>query len=151
MRYLRERQPAIWSFAVLLLLSGCSGTESDCNSSATRVSVIKIVSDNSNNALVDYAVRKSDAVNARADAASTSADKSEILEKARRTAVYRLGDTITTNSKSKHGRAATCTATVFATVEGATAQKQMDFKVERRPDGTLSVSVTPFQFEAAKD
>ena len=152
MRYLRERQPGIWSLPVLLLLSGCSGgAEPDCASSDTSASVIKTISGNSNNALVEYAVRKSGAVKVRVDAASTAADKSAILEKARQTAVYRLSDTTTTNSKSKDKRAVTCTATVFATVEGATAQKQVDFKVQQAPDGKLSVSVSPFQFEPSQD
>jgi hypothetical protein len=30
----------------------------------------------------------------------------------------------------------------------ATAQKQVDFKVEQTPDGNVSVSVRPFQFKA---
>jgi hypothetical protein len=42
----------------------------------------------------------------------------------------------------------TCSGLLFATVEDATAQKQVDFKVEQAPDGTLSVSVSPFQFSA---
>lgn len=149
MRQLRERQRTIWSLSALLLLNGCGGAGLDCASSDTRASVIKTLSGNSNNALVDYAVKNSDAVKARANAASTAADKFALLEKERRTAVYRLGDTITTNSKSRH--AVTCTATAFATVEGATAQKQIDFKIEQGPGGKLSVSVSPFQFEPTKD
>jgi hypothetical protein len=80
--------------------------------------VIKIVTDDSNNALVNYAVKKSDAVKARVDAASTEAEKSAILEKARQDAVYRLSDTIITNSKSKESRAVTCSGTMYTTVEG---------------------------------
>lgn len=151
MRFLRERGPSTWSLPVLLLLGGCGGIEPDCTSSDTRASVIKTISGNSENALVAYAVKKSDAVKAWLDAASTAADKSAILEKARQTAVYRLSDTITTNSKSKDGRAVTCTATVFATVEGATAQKQVDFRVQQAPDGKLAVSVSPFQFDPGQD
>jgi hypothetical protein len=151
MRYLWERQPVILSLPVLLLLSACGGTEPDCNSSDARISVNKTVSGNSNNALVDYAVKKSDAVKTKVEAASTEADKSSILEKARQSAVYRLSEAITTNSKSKDKRAVTCSGTMFTTVEGATVQKQVDFKVEQSPDGKLSVSVSPFQFEPSKD
>lgn len=42
---------------VLLLLSGCGGADPDCNSADTRDSVIKTVSGDSNNALVDYTVK----------------------------------------------------------------------------------------------
>jgi hypothetical protein len=139
------------SVPVLLLLSGCAGSEPDCTSSDARLSVIKTVSGNSNNALVDYATKKSDAVKTKVDAASAEADKSAILEKERQGAVYRLGDAITTNSKSKDKRAVTCSGTIYATVEGATVQKQVDFKVEQTPDGKLTVSVSPFQFEPSKD
>src|SRR5579872_3207517 len=118
MRYLRERQPTILSLPVLLLLSGCGGTEPDCASSDTRTSVIKTVSGNSNNELVDYAVRKSDALRAKIDTASTEAEKSAILEKARQDAVYQLSDTISTTSKSKVKRTVTCSADIFVTVEG---------------------------------
>jgi hypothetical protein len=33
-----------------------------------------------------------------------------------------------------------------ATVDDATAHKQVDFKVEQTQDGNVSVSVTPFKF-----
>ena len=151
MRHLRTRPPTLCSIPVLLLLAGCGGTEPDCSSSDVGTSVIKTVSGNGNNALVDYAVKNSDAVKTRVDAASTEAEKFAILEKARQSAVYRLGDTITTNSKSKDKRTVTCSGTMYTTVEGATAQKQVDFKVVQAPDGKLSFSVSPFQFERYKD
>ncbi len=141
----------MWSVPVLLLLSGCAGTEPDCTSSDVRVSVINTVSGNSNNALVEYAVKKSDVLKARIDAASTEAEKSAALQKAKQSAVYRLSDTITTNSKSKDKRAVTCSGNIYTTVEGTTVQKQVDFKVEEAPDGKLSVSVSPFQFEPSRD
>jgi hypothetical protein len=149
MRYLlRERQAAIWSLPVFYVLSACGAAEPDCNSADARASVIKTVSGNSNNALVDYAVNTSSALKTQLDAASTEADKSAILEKVRRSAVYRLSDKITTNSKD--ARAVTCSGTMFATVEGETVQKMLDFKVEQEPDGKLSVSVSPFQFAPSK-
>ena len=82
---------------VLLLLSGCGGADSDCNSADTRDSVIKTVSGDSNNALVDYAVKNSDALKKRLDAAGSEADKSAISAKLRQSAVYRLDEAITTN------------------------------------------------------
>jgi hypothetical protein len=55
MKYFRERQTVLWSLPVLLLLSGCGGAEPECDSLDTRNSVVKIVSGDSNNALVNWA------------------------------------------------------------------------------------------------
>ncbi len=140
----------MWSLLVSLLLTGCGGADPNCTSSDTRVSVIKIVSGDNNNSLAEYAVKKSDLVKARVEAASSETEKSAIREKARQGASYRLSDTISTNSKSKDKRAVTCSAIMFTTVEDATAEKQVDFKVEDTPDGK-SVSVAPFQFEPPHD
>jgi hypothetical protein len=83
-------------------------------------------------------------VEARVNKASTEAEKLAIWETARQSASYRLGDAISTNSESR--RAVTCSGLLSATVEDATAQKQVDFKVEHTSDGNISVSVSPFQF-----
>ena len=145
-KYLQERQTVLWSLPVLLLLSGCAGAEPECDSLDTRNSVVEIVSGDSNNALVNYAAKNSSVVEARANNASTEAEKLAILEKARQGGSYRLGDAISTNSKSKDRRAVSCSGLLSATVEDATAQKQVDFKVEQTPDGNVFVSVSPFQF-----
>jgi hypothetical protein len=108
--------------------------------------VVEIVSADSNNALVNYAVRNSGAVAARVSNTNTEADKLAILEKARQGAAYRLDDTIRTNSRSTARRAVTCTGLLYVTVEDVTAQKQVDFKVEQAADGKVSISVSPFQF-----
>ena len=148
MKYLREWAAVLWSLHGLLLLSGCGEGEAgpECDSSDARNSVIKIVSDDSNNALVNYAAKYSKAVQARANSADTESEKLAIWEKARQGASYSLGDEISTNSKSKDKRAVTCSGLLSATVEDTTAQKQVDFKVEQTPDGSLSVSVSAFQF-----
>ena len=146
MTYLRKRRTALLSLRVLLLLGGCGQAGPECDTPDTRNSVLKTVSDDSNNALVDYAAKNSSAVEARVNNAPTEAEKSAIWDKARQGASYRLDDTIGMNSRSR--RAATCSALLYATVEDATAQKQVDFKVEQAADGKLSVSVTPFQFAA---
>src|SRR5262245_52854330 len=132
--------------AVLLLLSGCGGATPECDSLDTRSTVVKIVSADSNNALVNYAVKNSGAVAAMVRNTNTEADKLAILEKARQGAAYRLDDTIRTNSRSKGKRAATCTGLLYVTVEDVTAQKEVDFKVEQAADGKASISVSPFQF-----
>jgi hypothetical protein len=65
MKLFREQEALLGCFSVLLLLSGCGGAEPECDAFDTRNSVVKIVSDDSNNALVNYAVKNSDAVAAR--------------------------------------------------------------------------------------
>jgi len=146
MTYFRERQTVVWSLPVLLLLSGCGGAEPECDSLDTRNSVVRIVSGDSNNALVNYAAKNSSVVEARVNRASTEAEKLTIWETARQGASYKLGEEISANSKSKDGRAVTCSGLLSATVEDATAHKQVDFMVEHTPDGNVSVSVSPFQF-----
>ena len=58
----------------MLLLSGCGGAESECDSLDTRNSVVKIVSGDNNNALVNYAAKNSSVVEARVNKASTEAE-----------------------------------------------------------------------------
>jgi hypothetical protein len=146
MEHFRKRQSVLWSLPALLLLSGCGGTVPECDSLYTRNSVLKIVSGDSNNALVNYAAKNSRVVEAMVNNANTEAEKSAIWEKARQGASYRLDDATSTNSKGIYKRAVTCSGLLYATVEDATAQKQLDFKVEQTPDGKVSVSVSPFQF-----
>ena len=136
----------LWCLPVLLLLSGCGRTEPACDSLDTRNSVLKILSDDSNNALVNYAAKNSSAVEAKENNAKTEAKKSEIKEKASQGASYRMDDQVNTNSKSNDKRTLTCSGTVYAVVGDTTAQKTVDFKVEQAPDGTVSVSVSPFKF-----
>ena len=145
-KHVRERQLAFGYLPVLLLLSGCGGTEPECDSPDARNSVIKVMSDDSNNALVNYAARNSSTVEAMLGKTNSEAEKSAILEKARQGAAYRLDDTIRTNTRNKAERTVTCTGLLYATVEDATAQKEVDFKVEQSADGNVSVSVSPFQF-----
>jgi hypothetical protein len=62
MKHFREGQSVLGCLPVLVLLSGCGGAMPECESLDTRSTVIKIVSDDSNNALVNYAVKNSSAV-----------------------------------------------------------------------------------------
>src|SRR5215468_6186460 len=130
MTYFPERRTVWWSLPVLLLLSGCGQAGPECDTLDTRNSVLKTVSGDSNNALVDYAARNSSAVEARVNHARTEAEKSAIWDKARQGASYKLDDTISLNSRSKDKRAASCSALLSATIEDATAEKQVDFRVE---------------------
>jgi hypothetical protein len=127
-------------------LNGCGGAEPECDSLDTHNSVVKIISDDSNNALVNYAVNNSSSVAAMVSNTNTEAEKLAIWEKARQGAVYRLDDRILTNSRNRSTRAVTCSGLLYVTVGDTIAQKQVDFKVERTTDGKMSVSVDPFLF-----
>lgn len=146
MKHFREGQSVLACLPVLLVLGGCAGTMPECDSLDARDAVIKIVSDDSNNALVNYAIMNSSAVAAMISNATTEAEKLAIWEKTRQGAAYRLDDATSTNSRSKAKRAVTCTGLLYATVEDVTAQKEVDFEVELAADGKISVSVSPFQF-----
>jgi F0F1-type ATP synthase membrane subunit b/b' len=141
-----QRQRVFWSLAILLLLSGCGRMPPDCDTSDTRDSVVKKVSGDSNNKLAKYAAKNSSAVEAAVNNASTEAERSAILERATRGASYLLDNAINTNSTSKDRRVVACSGLLSVTVDDATAQKQVDFKVEQTADGKMSVSVSPFQF-----
>jgi hypothetical protein len=78
--------------------------------------------------------------------ANAEAEKLVIWEKARQGAVYTLGDTILTNSRNRVTRAVTCSGLLYVTVGDATAQKEIEFKVEPTPDGKTLVSVNRFLF-----
>ena len=145
MKPFRKKQPSVlWWLCVLLLLNGCGEAEPECDSLDTRNSVFKTISDDGNNALVNYAVKHSNSVAAMARNTNTEAEKLAVWEKARQGAVYRLDDKILTNSRNR--RAVTCTGLLYVTVADTTAEKQVDFKVERTTDGKMSVSVDPFRF-----
>ena len=112
--------------------------KSECDSLEARNSVVRIISSDSNNALVSYAARNSNSVAAMVSNTNTESDKLAILEKARRDAVYRLDDRVVTNPKGRATRAVTCSGLLYVTVGDTTAQKQVDFKssgrrMERRP------------------
>jgi hypothetical protein len=137
---------AAWWFSALFLLAGCGGAETGCGSLDSRASVVKIISDDSSNALVNYAVKNSTSVAAMVSNAHTEAEKLAVWQKARQGAVYRLDDTVVTNSRSRTTGALTCSGLLYVTVGNTTAAKQVDFKIERATDGKTSISVNPFLF-----
>jgi hypothetical protein len=146
MKLFPEGRTVLGCCPVLLLLSGCGEATPECDSLNARNTVVKVISDDSNNALVNYAAKNSSAIAAMVSNANTEVEKLAILEKARQDAAYRLDDTIRTNSINKAKRAVTCTGLLYATVDDTTAQKEVDFKVEQTADGKISISVSPFQF-----
>ncbi len=112
----------------------------------TRNSVVKIVSDDSDNKLVNYAVKNSSSVAAMVAGTKSEAEKLEILGKARQGAVYRLDDTILMNPSNRTGQEVTCIGLLYVTVADVTVQKEVEFKVKQTADGKIIVSVNPFLF-----
>jgi hypothetical protein len=146
MKLFREEQRILGCFSVLLLLGGCGGPELECDSPDSRRSVVKTVSDDDNNALVNYAVKNSSSVAAMVRDTKSEAEKSTIWEKARRGAAYTLDDTIRLRSRNRATRAVTCGGLLSVTVADTTAEKEIEFKVEQTTDGATIVSVSPFLF-----
>jgi hypothetical protein len=146
MKLFGEEQRILGCFSVLLLLSGCGGAQPECGSLDTRNSVVKIFLDDSNNALLNYAVENSSSVAAMLADTKSETDKLAVREKARRGAAYALDDTIRMKSRNRATRAVTCIGLLYVTVSDTTAQKEIEFKVEQTTDGKMSVSVSPFLF-----
>jgi hypothetical protein len=148
MELLRTEQSLVLRcLSASLLLSSCGGAGPECGSLDTRNSVVKTVSDDTNNKLVNYAVKNSNSVAAMVVGDTKSeAEKLGILEKARQGAVYRLDDTILMNSRNRAAQEVTCIGLLYVTVADATAQKEVEFKVKQTADGKIIVSVNPFLF-----
>src|SRR5712672_2512866 len=146
MKLLRKEQSLVlWCFSASLLLSSCGGAGPECGS-LTRNSAVKIVSDDDNNKLVNYAVKNSSSVAAMVGDTKSEAEKLAIWEKARQGAVYRLDDTVLMNSRNRAAQEVTCIGLLYVTVADATAQKELEFKVKQTADGKIIVSVNPFLF-----
>jgi folate-dependent phosphoribosylglycinamide formyltransferase PurN len=134
-------------FTGLILLSGCGKAEPEvCGSLEIRNSIVKMIASDHNNALVDYAARKSSAVAAMVGDTNVEAEKLTILENAKRGAVYTLDDTILTKLRDRATHAVTCSGFLDVTVADTIAQKEVEFRVEQTTDGKLLVSVNPFLF-----
>ena len=149
MKLLRKEQSlALWCFSASLLLSSCAGAGPECGSldTDTRNSVVKIVSDDKNNALVNYAAKNSSSIAAMMGETKSEAEKLGIWEKARQGAIYRLDDTILMNSRNRAAQEVTCSGLLYVTVADATAQKEVEFKVKQTADGKIIVSLNPFLF-----
>ena len=146
MKLFRKRSLAFWSLPVALLLNGCGELVSECNSLDARTFVVKIISGDNHNPLVNYAVKNSSWVAAMAGDTRTEAEKATILEEARQGAVYRLDEAVLTNSRNKTTQTTSCSGLLSVTVGDTTAQKQVDFQVKRTIDGKISVLVNPFVF-----
>jgi hypothetical protein len=126
-----------WSFPCLIFLNGCGAKPLECDSFETRNAVLHTVSDDHNNPLVKYAAQNPNM--AKSGGAHSEDEKQKPL--------YLLGDKIVTTSTSKDKRTLTCRGSVSVTVGDTKASKEVNFTVQQPPDGKISVSVEPFQFE----
>lgn len=133
-------------FSVLLSLSGCGTTGLECNSLESRKSVVKMIADDHNNALVNYAANNSSAVAVMVGNANLEADKLAILETAKRGAIYKLDDTIDMESMDSEAHTITCSGALGVTVADTTAHKAVEFRVTQTTEGKMLVLVSPFLF-----
>jgi hypothetical protein len=129
-------------------LCGCGEIDVECDSLESRNSVVKIIEDDKNNALVNYAANNSNAVAAMIADANVGAEKLAIFEEAKRGGVYKLDDSIRMKSRDRAAHAVTCSGALDVTVADTTAQKEIEFKIEQTMDGKMLVSVDPFLFRA---
>jgi hypothetical protein len=137
MLYFRGRPLVLFGLPLLIVLSGCKAdAPSECGTSEVRNDVLKSVSDDPGNRLLAFAAGNS---TANRDSASTA---NPVGEKP----VYALGEETVTTSTSADKRTFQCSAEISVTVGGTTASKEVDFTVQKAPDGRISVSVVPFQF-----
>jgi hypothetical protein len=127
----------------LLSLSNCGETGLECGSLDTRNSVVKIISDDKNNALVNFAVKNSSSVAAMLGDKKSDAEKLAIRERAKQGAVYTLDDTVLTNSRDRIRRAVTCSGLLYVKVGDTIAQ--WNIRWSRRRMGRCSL-VNPFLF-----
>jgi hypothetical protein len=79
----KEQSLVLWCLSASLLLGRCGGAGPECGSLDTRNSVVKIFSDDTNNKLVNYAVKNSSSVAAMVSDTKSEAEKLRIWEKAR--------------------------------------------------------------------
>ena len=143
MLYFRERSLVLWSFPFLICLSGC-GAKPECDSFESRNAVLKIVSDDHNNALATYAAKNSTAVKEKSATPTSEAEKSTNLENTK--PLYLLGEKIVTTSTSADKRTLKCSGSISVTVGDTKASKEVNFTVQQSSDGKITVSVDPFQF-----
>jgi hypothetical protein len=149
MRFIREGQQFLARFFLLLLLSGCGDRvdEHECHSLGARSSVLKIFSDDEDNALVTFALKNSSSLDAMMNAAKSEIEKSAILSGAKKAAVYSMDDTILVKSTDKATREVTCIGILSVIVLDTSAEKEIEFKVKPTTGGAPLVLVSPFLFK----
>jgi hypothetical protein len=118
-------------------LGGCDA-KPECDSFETRNAVLQTVSDDHNNALVEYAAKNSTIAKSR--------DVIPEAEKSKQKPLYVLGEKIVTTSTSENKRTLKCSGSMSVIVDDTKASKEVKFTVQQSSDGKITVSVAPFQF-----
>jgi hypothetical protein len=121
---------ALWTLAILLLLTGCGDAEPECDTIETRQAVLQAVSDDHNNPLVAFAERDSTMKAALKDSKP----------------LYQLGQKIVTTAAKDGKKTLQCSGGISVSVGDTKATKEIEFSVQRSSDGNISVAVVPFQF-----
>jgi hypothetical protein len=112
----------------LLVFSSSCHAQPECDSIETRNAVLRFISEERNNPLLDYAAKNS------------SAGKESPVP------LYQLGQRMVTTSTSKDKLTLKCSGPLSVAVSDLKATKEVNFTVQQTSDGKLSVSVEPFQF-----
>src|ERR1700750_3293726 len=120
----RSRLLVYLSFPLLVFSSGCRA-QPECDSIETRDAVLRFISEDRNNPLLDYAARNS-------------------TTKSKETPLYQLGQRMVTRSASNNERTLKCSGPLSVAVGDLKATKEVIFTVQQSLDGKLSVSVEPF-------
>jgi hypothetical protein len=140
--WMRRNLLLVCSCPLLIFSSGCSARP-ECDSIETRQAVLQFVLDDRNNPLVDFATKNSSASGSSRNPTSDVA-KSKSVESAK--PLYQIGQKIVTASTSKDKLTLKCSGELSVAVGDLMATKEVIFQVQQSSDGTLSVSVEPFQF-----
>lgn len=131
----RKRSLVLWTLPLLIIASSCSA-QPECDSMETRQAILQYISSDHINPLIDFAAKE--AVDAAPGAKSSNADGAKPM--------YLLGQRMVTTSTSKDKLTLRCSGALSVTIKNLEATKEVNFTVQKSPDGKLSVSVDPFQF-----
>jgi hypothetical protein len=143
MSHIRKRSLVLFGLPFLMLLNGCDA-KPECDSIETRSAVLNIISSDHRNPLVDYAARNS-TLN-KDDTKTPASEDNKSAGSDSMKPLYLLGQKIVTTSTSKDKRTLQCSGGISVAVGDLKATKEVNFTVQKSSDGTLSVSVAPFQF-----
>lgn len=110
-----------------------------CDSIETRKALLDFVSGDRGNRLADFAVK-----NHSSSPKVPKDTKSRNYQGER--PFYELGQRFVVTGKTKDRLTVKCSGALSASVGDIKATKEIDFTVQQAKDGSLSVSVEPFQF-----
>jgi hypothetical protein len=151
MTFVKRGTSVLWHLSLLLSLGGCGTPGPECDTLESRNSVVKVIADDHNNALVTYAANNSEAVATLVGNASLKADKLAVLEAARRDAIYRLDETVNMETRDNAAHKVTCSGALDVTVMDTTANKAVTFSVTQTAEGKTLISVDPFLFNVSHE